>query len=82
MVKVRTDDVLSVLVYYPPNRSLGNWIAQEDVSVTPTTLEDIETRLIGQEKASFINFLRTMLQWLPEERKTAKELLQDPWLHI
>ncbi|GAB7348618.1 hypothetical protein MBLNU459_g6994t2 [Dothideomycetes sp. NU459] len=60
----------------------GIWIAQEAASVAPTTLEDIEMRLAGQEKAPFIMFLRTMLRWLPEERKTAKELLQDPWLQI
>lgn len=66
----------------PTNRSSGKWIAQEHASVIPITLEDIESRLVGREKVFFINFLRTMLQWLPEELKTAKELLQHPWLHM
>ena len=64
------------------NLLLGKWIADEDATVMPTTLEDIESRLEGQEEFLFLKFLRGMLQWLPEERKTAKELLQDPWLQI
>lgn len=29
----------------------------------------------------FVEFVRGMIKWLPEERSTAKELLQDPWLY-
>ena len=29
----------------------------------------------------FIKFVNRMMKWKPEERGTAKELLQDPWLH-
>jgi serine/threonine-protein kinase SRPK3 len=29
----------------------------------------------------FMKFLSGMLQWRPEDRKTAKELLADPWLN-
>ncbi|KAJ9649450.1 hypothetical protein H2199_000225 [Coniosporium tulheliwenetii] len=32
--------------------------------------------LEGANKAAFLNFMRSMLTWLPEERKTAKELLE------
>ncbi|GBE87440.1 hypothetical protein SCP_1101160 [Sparassis crispa] len=45
------------------------------------SLEQSVTVLEGEEKALFLNFARSMLQWLPENRKTAKELLRDPWLH-
>jgi len=31
-------------------------------------------------KAQFIDLLRSMLTWLPEERKTAKALLEHSWL--
>ncbi|KAI1459204.1 kinase domain protein [Annulohypoxylon moriforme] len=34
----------------------------------------------GKEKQAFIKFVRGMLQWRPEDRKTAKQLLNDPWL--
>jgi hypothetical protein len=36
--------------------------------------------MAGEEKGLFLNFVRKMLQWLPEDRKTAKELREDPWL--
>lgn len=36
--------------------------------------------LEGKDKAEFLKFVQKMLQWLPENRKSAIELLQDPWL--
>jgi hypothetical protein len=36
--------------------------------------------MAGEEKGLFLNFVRKMLQWLPEDRKTAKELREDSWL--
>lgn len=44
------------------------------------SLESLEERLEGDEKADFLCFLRRMLCWLPEKRATARELLFDPWL--
>jgi hypothetical protein len=38
------------------------------------------TELVGEEKRQFLDFAASMLQWLPEKRKTAKELLQHPFL--
>lgn len=35
----------------------------------------------GEDKEPFLAFLRKMLQWRPEDRQTAKELLTDPWLN-
>jgi len=49
--------------------------------VPSASLEALEKRLAGNEKDLFIGFLRSMLKWLPEERRTAGQLLQDPWLH-
>lgn len=37
--------------------------------------------LSGRNKEMFLEFMKGMLQWKPEDRKTAKELLQDPWLN-
>ncbi|KAA8647912.1 serine/threonine-protein kinase [Aspergillus tanneri] len=60
--------------------STGSWVALEDATVPSVSLESLERRLSGQEKESFLRFMRSMLKWLPEERKTANQLLQDPWL--
>lgn len=41
-------------------------------------LADTVTELDGEEKEAFLDLARSMLHWLPEKRKTAKELLQHP----
>ncbi|SMR43037.1 unnamed protein product [Zymoseptoria tritici ST99CH_1E4] len=56
----------------------GRWKAQPPISTAK--LEDRLTRLSGRSKTEFLAFLRRMLVWKPEERKTARELLEDPWL--
>lgn len=33
-----------------------------------------------KDPSLFLAFLRRALRWIPEERPTAKELLEDPWL--
>ena len=38
--------------------------------------------LDGKDKEEFLTFVQKMLQWLPEKRKSAKELLEDPWLSL
>lgn len=58
----------------------GAWIAHEETTVPMVSLENLEKRLSGQEKKLFIQFMRSMLKWLPEERKTTRQLLEDPWL--
>ena len=45
-----------------------------------TSLGDSVTRLEGENKKKFLNFVKGMLQWRPEDRKTAAQLLNDPWL--
>ncbi len=59
---------------------VGAWVAHEESDVPLTSLESLEKRLSGTEKEFFLRFLRSMLRWLPEERKTARQLLDDPWL--
>ncbi|KAL3474256.1 kinase domain protein [Aspergillus californicus] len=58
----------------------GAWVAHHDAAIPLASLESLERRLSGQEKGPFIQFMRSMLKWLPEERKTARQLLEDPWL--
>ncbi|KAG4441023.1 hypothetical protein IFR05_003478 [Cadophora sp. M221] len=40
------------------------------------------TSLQESEKNLFLVSVRKMLLWLPEDRKTARELLDDPWLKV
>ncbi|KAH7306019.1 kinase-like domain-containing protein [Stachybotrys elegans] len=55
----------------------GNWLGLAPIPAN-RSLEELETRL--KSPSLFIAFLRRVLTWTPEERPTAKELLQDPWL--
>jgi serine/threonine protein kinase len=52
----------------------------KDLIPTDVRLEDSVLSLEGEDKRLFLDFIKKMLQWLPEDRKTAKELLEDPWL--
>ncbi|KAF7187460.1 Serine/threonine-protein kinase SRPK [Pseudocercospora fuligena] len=58
----------------------GKFIAE--VPVPKTTLAELETNLEGTEQDRFLTFMQGMLRWRPEDRKTAKQLLEDPWLRI
>ncbi|RDW90042.1 putative protein kinase [Aspergillus mulundensis] len=55
----------------------GEWLELAPIPWT-RSLEALETRL--EDKSGFLQFLRRILTWLPEDRPTASELLQDPWL--
>ncbi|KAK9384674.1 kinase-like domain-containing protein [Lipomyces mesembrius] len=56
----------------------GNW--EGGIEIPPMSLEDFEKNLHGSSKVPFLQFMRKMLQWAPEARPSAKELLSDPWL--
>ncbi|MCJ1478352.1 hypothetical protein MMC13_007030 [Lambiella insularis] len=45
-----------------------------------STIESCLTSFTGADKRLFLEFVRRMLRWMPEDRATAAELLQDPWL--
>lgn len=59
---------------------IGQWIADVPIPLG-YSLETAEHVLSGRNKAMFLNFVRGMLAWRPEDRKTARELLEDPWLN-
>ncbi|KAI0877489.1 kinase domain protein [Hypoxylon argillaceum] len=42
-------------------------------------LADTVTELTGSEKEAFLDLASIMLQWLPEKRTTAKELMEHPF---
>lgn len=58
---------------------VGNWI-HKGCKIQKTKLEDMEQRLEGEDKEKFLDLMKAMLQWRPEDRKTARELLEHPWL--
>ncbi|KAH8429524.1 putative protein kinase [Aspergillus melleus] len=58
--------------------SSGQWISS--VEIPDNSLEVSEEYLVGDNKKMFLRFVRKMLQWDPEERQSARELLTDPWL--
>ncbi|KAI9648505.1 hypothetical protein NHQ30_003140 [Ciborinia camelliae] len=64
----------------------GKWLEPdgndpERLQLLPSSsLEVVEENLNGKDKELFLDFIKSMLQWEPEKRKTASELLNDPWL--
>ncbi|CAN9470182.1 unnamed protein product [Alternaria alternata] len=59
----------------------GNWVAEIDIP-EGLTLETSEENLHGEKKEEFLQFVRCMLQWRPEDRLTAKGLLEHPWMIV
>jgi len=57
----------------------GNWRGASEVP--KRNLEEAEKRLEGEEKKLFLDFVRKMLKWKPEERSSAQDLLCDLWLN-
>ncbi|PGH01338.1 CMGC/SRPK protein kinase [Polytolypa hystricis UAMH7299] len=57
----------------------GKWLGLAPIPDT-RTMEALEIRLEDNNKSEFLRFLRRAVTWMPEERATAIELLQDPWL--
>ena len=47
-----------------------------------TSFEGAVVHMRGYEKDVFIDFIKKMLTWLPEDRWTAKQLLDHPFLHM
>jgi hypothetical protein len=62
------------------NLPAGKWIANVPIP-EDDSLEKAKQFLRGRNKAIFLEFIRRMLSWRPEDRKTAAKLLKDPWLN-
>ncbi|KAL9017013.1 MAG: hypothetical protein Q9185_005662 [Variospora sp. 1 TL-2023] len=58
----------------------GGWIAEVPVPAR-TSLKESEENLEGSNKEAFLQFIRKMVQWCPEDRQTASQLLEDDWLN-
>jgi serine/threonine-protein kinase SRPK3 len=57
---------------------IGQW--KGSPSLPDLNLDRDEKELGGEEKRSFLAFMRSMLKWMPTERKSAKQLLQEAWM--
>jgi serine/threonine-protein kinase SRPK3 len=58
----------------------GNFRKPEYIN-EDVTWESSISRMRGEEKDCFIDFAKKMISWLPEERWTAKQLLDHPFLN-
>ncbi|KAB8210260.1 U4/U6 small nuclear ribonucleo protein PRP4 [Aspergillus parasiticus] len=56
----------------------GKW--KNLVPAPDRTLENLAVNIQGEDVEGFLQWLRLALQWNPEDRPTALELLMDPWL--
>ena len=57
----------------------GGWAGKADIQAS-RLLAEVVTTMESSENDLFITFMRKMLQWDPEARATARELLEDKWL--
>ncbi|KND89237.1 Serine/threonine-protein kinase SRPK [Tolypocladium ophioglossoides CBS 100239] len=58
----------------------GRWKGAGGVAIPQVSLQESVAALDGEAKEEFLAFIRSMLDWLPEKRKRASELLEDPWM--
>jgi len=49
-------------------------------SILASSLERVGQTMTAEESEAFLAFLRRTLTWTEEERPTASDLLNDPWL--
>ncbi|KAL9624942.1 MAG: hypothetical protein Q9160_000989 [Pyrenula sp. 1 TL-2023] len=60
----------------------GAFIRKDLVPLSGRNLSDIVPEcIVDEDKQLFLNFIKKMLCWLPEERATNQELKEDPWLN-
>ncbi|KAK1764037.1 hypothetical protein QBC33DRAFT_572728 [Phialemonium atrogriseum] len=60
----------------------GPFFDSEDLVPTDLNIRDSVSSLQGDDNKLFLDFVGQMLNWLLEKRKTAKVLLDHPWLGI
>ena len=61
------------------DNATGEW--KGAVPIPDLSLERAEERLTdAEDRAMFLDLVRKMLRWVPEERPTARELLEHRWL--
>ena len=66
-------------IYAKPSLWPGQNLRRDLLREAGPKLADTVTELVGDDKEAFLDFASGMLDWLPEKRKTAKDLLQHPF---
>lgn len=62
------------------NLMIGNFVHEN--LIPDRRLEDTLPSLDKEEREKALSFVKMMLAWLPEERKTARELIEHPFLQL
>ncbi|EME78805.1 serine/threonine kinase [Pseudocercospora fijiensis CIRAD86] len=68
-------------VFVQPEAYRSPEVAMEMEWSYPIDIWNVGCMVSRKDKELFVQFIRSMLQWKPEDRKTARELLEDPWLN-
>ncbi|KAG6902621.1 hypothetical protein C0995_014227 [Termitomyces sp. Mi166 len=70
------------LKFFNENGSAKGEVPSETTleSVLKSSLERKEETMTEEDAAAFLTFIRRTLKWTQEERATAAELLEDPWI--
>ena len=67
----------------PADHDVAGRLKDTDASyVASRTLEETVTVLSEEDKNDYLRFVLRMLQWMPEDRATAEDLLSDSWLFL
>ena len=56
-------------------------LQNSDLIPTCFSFETTLSSISGEDKEMFIELVKKMIRWQPNERSTAKELLKDPWFN-
>lgn len=62
------------------NWPIGRWKGAGGSFIPWISLETSVKSGSSEDNKLFLSFVRSMLQWLPEKRKPASELLKIPWI--
>ncbi|TGO28436.1 hypothetical protein BPAE_0027g00030 [Botrytis paeoniae] len=76
-IYIRDGDPLEEFKIYQQLGNIGKWIAEVPIP-QGMNLEKSEMRLEGKNQEVFLQIMRGMLQWRPKDRKTAKQMLEEP----
>lgn len=82
--KALLDRGLKTCNYFNFDKDKEEWVFKSQKLVDKwkdqISFENAVTHMQGENKESFIDFAKKMIAWLPEERWTAAQLLEHPWL--